>query len=72
MGSEIVGISIFASKTSRIVNASIYEMRNLRASKEETDLFFPNVIVYMVHCRMAVDSCAGDLLRRDSSILFDT
>ena len=71
MGCEIVGISIFASKTSRIVNASIYEMRNLRASKEERDLFLPNVIVYMVQRRMAVDSCAGDSWRRDSPILFD-
>ena len=58
VGREIVGISIFASKTSRIVNASIYEMRNLRASKEERDLFLPN------ERRAAVDSCAGDLRRR--------
>ena len=71
VGCEIVGISIFASKMSRIVNASIFQRRNLRASKEERNLFFPNVIVYMVHRRMAVDSCAGDLLRRDSPILFD-
>ena len=71
VGCEIVGISIFASKMSRIVNASIFRKGNLSVSKEERNLFFSDVIVYMVHHRMAVDSRAGDLLRRDSPILFD-